>query len=137
MSSLRASTVSRSSAPCSSTTTRSPPSGTRSGQARPEDSCILIYSLKELRTLQLNNNKISFIGDKIKSGQARRLLYTYLQPQGAPLLAAQQQQDPFHRGQDSVAEPPLFWAATAPAPGGQGPGADCGSDLLVSAPAPG
>ena len=32
----------------------------------------------------------------------------------------------------SVAEPPLFWAA--PAPGGQGPGAD--SDLLGSAPAP-
>ena len=35
----------------------------------------------------------------------------------------------------SVAEPPLFWAA--PAPGGQGPGADSGSDLLGSAPAPG
>ena len=34
----------------------------------------------------------------------------------------------------SVAEPPLFWAA--PAPGGQGPGADSGSDLLGSAPAP-
>ena len=33
----------------------------------------------------------------------------------------------------SVAEPPLFWAA--PAPDGQGPGAD--SDLLGSAPAPG
>ena len=33
----------------------------------------------------------------------------------------------------SVAEPPLFWAA--PAPGGQGPGADSGSDLLGSAPA--
>ena len=35
----------------------------------------------------------------------------------------------------SVAEPPLFWAA--PAPGCQGPGADSGSDLLGSAPAPG
>ena len=35
----------------------------------------------------------------------------------------------------SVAEPPLFWAA--PAPGGQGPGADSGSDQLGSAPAPG
>ena len=35
----------------------------------------------------------------------------------------------------SVAEPPLFWAA--PAPDGQGPGADSGSDLLGSAPAPG
>ena len=35
----------------------------------------------------------------------------------------------------SVAELPLFWAA--PAPGGQGPGADSGSDLLGSAPAPG
>ena len=35
----------------------------------------------------------------------------------------------------SVAEPPLFWAA--PAPGGQGPAADSGSDLLGSAPAPG
>ena len=34
----------------------------------------------------------------------------------------------------SVAEPPLFWAA--PAPGRQGPGADSGSDLLGSAPAP-
>ena len=34
----------------------------------------------------------------------------------------------------SVAEPPLFWAA--PAPDGQGPGADSGSDLLGSAPAP-
>ena len=32
----------------------------------------------------------------------------------------------------SVAEPPLFWAA--PAPDGQGPGADSGSDLLGSAP---
>ena len=39
------------------------------------------------------------------------------------------------RGDNSVAEPPLFWAA--PAPGGQGPGADSGSDLLGSAPAPG
>ena len=39
----------------------------------------------------------------------------------------------------SVAEPPLFWAAPAPALGGQGPGADSGSgsDLLGSAPAPG
>ena len=37
----------------------------------------------------------------------------------------------------SVAEPPLFWAAPAPAPGRQGPGADSGSDLLGSAPAPG
>ena len=37
----------------------------------------------------------------------------------------------------SVSEPPLFWAALAPAPGGQGPGADSGSDLLGSAPAPG
>ena len=35
----------------------------------------------------------------------------------------------------SVAKPPLFWAA--PAPDGQGPGADSGSDLLGSAPAPG
>ena len=35
----------------------------------------------------------------------------------------------------SVAEPPLFWAA--PAPGGQGLGADSASDLLGSAPAPG
>ena len=35
----------------------------------------------------------------------------------------------------SVAELPLFWAA--PAPGRQGPGADSGSDLLGSAPAPG
>ena len=36
----------------------------------------------------------------------------------------------------SVAEPPLFW--DAPAPDGQGPGADSGSgsDLLGSAPAP-
>ena len=34
----------------------------------------------------------------------------------------------------SVAEPPIFWAA--PAPGGQGPAADSGSDLLGSAPAP-
>ena len=34
----------------------------------------------------------------------------------------------------SVAEPPLFWAA--PAPDGQGHGADSGSDLLESAPAP-
>ena len=36
----------------------------------------------------------------------------------------------------SVAEPPLFWSA--PAPDGQGPGADSGScsDLLGSAPAP-
>ena len=35
---------------------------------------------------------------------------------------------------NSVAEPPLFWAA--PAPDGQGPGADygSGSDLLGSAP---
>ena len=31
----------------------------------------------------------------------------------------------------SVAEPPLIWAALAP--GGQGPGANCGSDLLGSA----
>ena len=31
-----------------------------------------------------------------------------------------------------VAEPPLIWAA--PAPGGQGPRADGGSDLLGSAP---
>ena len=37
----------------------------------------------------------------------------------------------------SVAEPPLYWAATAPAPGGQGPGADSGSNLPGSAPAPG
>ena len=37
----------------------------------------------------------------------------------------------------SVVEPPLFWAAPAPAPGCQGPGADSGSDLLGSAPAPG
>ena len=37
----------------------------------------------------------------------------------------------------SGAEPPLFWAAPAPAPGGQGPGADSGSDLLGSALAPG
>ena len=39
----------------------------------------------------------------------------------------------------SVAEPPLFWPAPAlaPAPDGQGPGADSGSDLLGSAPAPG
>ena len=37
----------------------------------------------------------------------------------------------------SVAEPPLFWAVPAPAPGGQGPGADSGSDILGSAPAPG
>ena len=39
---------------------------------------------------------------------------------------------------NSVAEPPLFWAAPAPAPGRQGPGADSGSgsDLLGSAPAP-
>ena len=36
---------------------------------------------------------------------------------------------------NSVAEPPLFWAA--PAPDGQGPGADSGSDLLGSASAPG
>ena len=36
----------------------------------------------------------------------------------------------------SVAEPPLFWAAPAPALGGQGPGADSGSHLLGSAPAP-
>ena len=35
----------------------------------------------------------------------------------------------------SVAEPPLFWAA--PVPDGRGPGADSGSDLLGSAPAPG
>ena len=35
----------------------------------------------------------------------------------------------------SVAEPPLFWAT--PAPDDQGPGADYGSDLLGSAPAPG
>ena len=35
----------------------------------------------------------------------------------------------------SVAEPPHFWAALAP--GRQGPGADSGSDLLGSAPAPG
>ena len=35
----------------------------------------------------------------------------------------------------SVAEPPIFWAA--PAPDGQGPGADSGSDLLGTAPAPG
>ena len=35
----------------------------------------------------------------------------------------------------SVAEPPLYWAA--PAPGGQGPGADSGSNLPGSAPAPG
>ena len=34
----------------------------------------------------------------------------------------------------SVAEPPLFWADTAP--DGQCPGADSGSDLLGSAPAP-
>ena len=33
----------------------------------------------------------------------------------------------------SVAEPPLFWEA--PAPDGQGLGADSGSDLLGSAPA--
>ena len=33
----------------------------------------------------------------------------------------------------SVGEPPLFWAA--PAPDGQGPGADSGSDILGSAPA--
>ena len=53
----------------------------------------------------------------------------------------------------SVAEPPLFWAAPAPdgqghgadsgfdllesAPVGQGPSADSSSDLLGSAPAPG
>ena len=39
----------------------------------------------------------------------------------------------------SVSEPPLFWAATAPAPDGQCPGADSGSgsDLLGSAQAPG
>ena len=37
----------------------------------------------------------------------------------------------------SVAEPPLFWAAPAPTPGRQGPGADSGSDLRGSAPAPG
>ena len=39
----------------------------------------------------------------------------------------------------SVAELPLFWAALALAPGGQGPGANSGSasDLLGSAPAPG
>ena len=35
----------------------------------------------------------------------------------------------------SVAEPPLFRAA--PAPDGQDPGADSGSELLGSAPAPG
>ena len=35
--------------------------------------------------------------------------------------------------QISFAEPPLFWAA--PAPDGQVPGADSGSDLLGSAPA--
>ena len=35
----------------------------------------------------------------------------------------------------SVAEPPLFYVA--PAPDGQGPGANSGSDLLGSAPAPG
>ena len=35
-------------------------------------------------------------------------------------------------GETSVAEPPLFWVA--PAPGGQGPGADSSSDLLGSAP---
>ena len=34
----------------------------------------------------------------------------------------------------SVAEPPLCWEA--PAPDGQGPGADIGSDLLGSTPAP-
>ena len=36
---------------------------------------------------------------------------------------------------DSVAEPPLFWAA--PAPDGHGPGAGSGADLLGAAPAPG
>ena len=36
---------------------------------------------------------------------------------------------------NSVAEPPLFWAA--PAPDGQGPEADSSSDLLGSALAPG
>ena len=43
----------------------------------------------------------------------------------------------FKRSQYSVAEPPLFWAASAS--GGQGPGADSGSDLLglALAPAPG
>ena len=41
-----------------------------------------------------------------------------------------------HRGYWlSVAKPSLFWAA--PAPDGQGPGADSGSDLLGSASAPG
>ena len=35
----------------------------------------------------------------------------------------------------NVVEPPLYWAA--PAPGGQGPGADSGSNLPGSAPAPG
>ena len=41
----------------------------------------------------------------------------------------------YHGCGSSVAEPPLIWAA--PAPDGQGPGADSGSDLLGSAPAPG
>ena len=36
----------------------------------------------------------------------------------------------------SVEEPPLFWAAPAPASEAQGPGADSGSDRIVSAPAP-
>ena len=35
---------------------------------------------------------------------------------------------------DSVAEPPLFWVAPAPAPDGQGPEADSGSDLHGLAP---
>ena len=35
----------------------------------------------------------------------------------------------------NVAEPPLFWAAPAPAPKAQGPGADFGSDPIGSAPA--
>ena len=37
----------------------------------------------------------------------------------------------------SVAEPPLFWAAPAPAPGRQGPGADSGSGSRQKKAAPG
>ena len=39
----------------------------------------------------------------------------------------------------SVAEPRFFWVTLAPAPGGQGPGANSGCNLLglVPAPAPG
>ena len=42
----------------------------------------------------------------------------------------------YHGGcKPSVVEPPLFWAA--PAPDGQVPGVDFGSDLIESAPASG